>query len=83
MGSYLFYAPEMFNKANGSQVHGEKTDLWALGVTFYYLLTGEYPWKNPKDPLHLKEMVLNQPVNFLLIKNIQARDLISSLLEKD
>jgi len=57
MGSYIFYAPEMFNMGGGGKVHGEKTDLWALGITFFYLLTGEYPWKNATNPLQLKEMV--------------------------
>jgi serine/threonine protein kinase len=83
MGSYLFYAPEMFNMGNGSKVHGEKTDLWALGITFYYLLTGEYPWNNPANPLHLKELVCNQLIDFTRIKNEQARDLITLLLNKD
>jgi serine/threonine protein kinase len=50
MGSYIFYAPEMFNMGKGIKVHGEKTDLWALGITFYYLLTGDYPWKNATNP---------------------------------
>jgi serine/threonine protein kinase len=54
MGSYIFYAPEMFNMGGGVKVHGVKTDLWALGITFYYLLTGEYPWKGAKHPLQLK-----------------------------
>ena len=51
MGSYLFFAPEMFHIACCGSVHGEKTDIWALGITFYYLLTGDYPWKNAKNPL--------------------------------
>jgi [calcium/calmodulin-dependent protein kinase] kinase len=83
MGSYLFYAPEMFNMGNGGKVHGEKTDLWALGITFFYLLTGEYPWKDAKHPLQLKEMVCSQEIDFSAIKNKDARDLISGLLEKD
>jgi len=43
MGSYIFFAPEMFNRRQGAIVKGEMTDIWALGVTFYYLLTGKYP----------------------------------------
>lgn len=57
MGSYMFFAPEMFNKA--FEVHGERTDLWALGVTFYYLLTGEYPWKNIKSKIQLMDLIIN------------------------
>jgi serine/threonine protein kinase len=55
IGSYLFFAPEMFEGEKGT---GEKSDIWALGVTFYFLLTGgTYPWKGAKNPMYLKEMV--------------------------
>ena len=64
-------------------MHGEKSDIWALGITFYYLLTGDYPWKGAKDPLHLREIILNQNIDFQPIKNEMARDLISQMLQKD
>jgi serine/threonine protein kinase len=83
MGSYMFFAPEMFNLANGAQVHGEKTDIWALGITFYYLLTGDYPWKKAANPLHLKEMVCSQTIDFSSIRDEQARHIISRILQKD
>lgn len=83
MGSYMFFAPEMFNMAKGAKVHGEKTDMWALGITFYYLLTGDYPWKVAANPLHLKEMVCNDNIDFTTISNYPARDMISKLLNKD
>ena len=41
MGSYMFFAPEMFErKTKDIKVHGEKTDIWALGITLFYLLCG-------------------------------------------
>lgn len=41
MGSYIFFAPEMFMGKNSKvKVRGSKTDIWALGITFFYLLTG-------------------------------------------
>jgi serine/threonine protein kinase len=48
MGTYMLFPPEMFGK---DKVHGEKSDIWALGMTFYYLLVGYYPWKDAKNPL--------------------------------
>ena len=42
LGSYLFFAPEMFQDKNAENVkiRGEKTDIWALGVTLFYMITG-------------------------------------------
>ena len=48
MGTYMLFSPEMFGK---DKVLGEKSDIWALGMTFYYLLVGYYPWKDAKNPL--------------------------------
>ena len=41
-GTYKFFAPEMFQKRELRE-HGEHTDIWALGVTIFYMLTGIYP----------------------------------------
>jgi serine/threonine protein kinase len=56
MGTYLLFSPEMFSQ---EKVIGEKSDIWALGMTFYYLMTGSYPWKDAKDPLQLRDMIQN------------------------
>jgi serine/threonine protein kinase len=40
MGSYMFYAPEMLQRSKEKSFRGEKTDIWALGITLYYLFTG-------------------------------------------
>lgn len=41
VGSPLYMAPESLKRNEYSL----KTDIWALGVIFYELLTGETPWK--------------------------------------
>ena len=46
-GTMMYYAPEMFPSAGNSQImRGEQTDMWSMGVTFYMVLTGKYPFKN-------------------------------------
>ena len=39
MGSLPYFAPEMFSGSK-LKIRGEKTDLWALGITLFYMLTG-------------------------------------------
>ena len=41
MGSYMFFAPEMFAKVDDTiKIRGELTDLWALGLTLFYMACG-------------------------------------------
>ena len=47
IGTYIFYSPEMFDK--GQEIKGEMSDLWALGITFYMLATGKYPFEEAKS----------------------------------
>ena len=96
MGSYLFFAPEMFQKklpgsmegkspksSKESMLRGEKTDIWALGITIYFLLTGQYPCEDANSPLELKDFIINRPINFELIKYEEPRRLLKAVLEKD
>ena len=41
VGSPLYMAPESLKKNQ----YTLKTDIWALGVIFFEILTGETPWK--------------------------------------
>jgi non-specific serine/threonine protein kinase len=45
IGTFNYYSPEMWEKRvdennNPVSIKGEMTDLWALGITFYKILTG-------------------------------------------
>ena len=49
-GSVLFMPPEMVGKFSYSPF---ESDVWSLGVTFYYMAQGEYPWTtNDVSKLH-------------------------------
>jgi serine/threonine protein kinase len=50
MGTYHYYSPEMWDKkydefGNIKAIRGEVSDLWALGITFYRLATGRFPYE--------------------------------------
>ncbi|MBC2579859.1 protein kinase domain-containing protein [Clostridium sp. DJ247] len=47
-GCAPFYAPERFHYKNLKVDNEEKFDIYALGVTFFYMLTGDYPYKVDK-----------------------------------
>lgn len=40
-------APELIKKG---RYYGKSVDVWALGVVLFKMLTGTYPFGNPKDP---------------------------------
>ena len=80
-GSYMFFAPEMFKE--DKYIKGESTDIWALGVTLFYLVTGHFPFDEEQNLMRLHDMVLNDPINFDLIKNENLRNLLERILEKD
>ena len=45
VGTALYATPEMLD----ASVSGPFTDLWALGVIAYQLITGEIPWSGSGD----------------------------------
>ena len=70
-------------KSGQTVIRGEKTDLWALGVTFYQLVTGELPFASAKNPFELREAIMNLDIDFLRIKRPEIRKVIMSLLTED
>lgn len=84
MGTYMIFAPEMFQTEKSQCVKGEKTDLWALGVTLYFLLTYRYPLgEEASNPLQLRAMILTDDIDFECIKNYEIRKLLERMLHKD
>lgn len=55
-GTYLFMAPEQLRGRPGPQ-----SDLWALGVTAYRMLSGVYPFPGPNLDELTKQIALTSP----------------------
>ena len=43
-GTGRFFAPEIVLPKEDKKVYGTKADVWALGITLYYLMTKEFPY---------------------------------------
>ncbi|KAF4955419.1 hypothetical protein FSARC_11851 [Fusarium sarcochroum] len=48
-GTPSYMAPELLppNPVNGSANHSRTADIWALGITVFFILTGTVPFQNP------------------------------------
>ena len=72
-----YIAPEVLNF--GPQIDAYKADIWALGVTFYFLATGELPWGSPDNltnMIHLPNITIPSEIQekLQLINNNAAFD---------
>ena len=81
-GTPAFLAPELCR--GELQVKGELVDLWALGVTLFFLLFNRLPFKGD-TPLQLTRSIVNDPVPFPDDRPIptEVREVLLGLLEKD
>ena len=60
-----------------------KADIWAAGVTLFRLITKEFPIKGTSVVNLKTQLRSSEPVNLELIDNIEIRQVLSGMLEKD
>jgi serine/threonine protein kinase len=79
VGTAYYISPELLLKKG----YNEKVDTWALGITIYYLLTGQYPFKDMKRKDIFRKIRKNS-VNYdtYILKEDQI-NLLKNLLIKD
>ncbi|EAY09876.1 protein kinase, putative [Trichomonas vaginalis G3] len=75
-GSKYYMAPEMFTNGMYNPI---VTDIWALGVTIYYLSTSTYPFDAETEE-QLVEKINNCKYSTEKIKDDRLRDLIARCL---
>lgn len=59
-GSLMFSAPEILSNYEFDPF---KADIWALGITFYMMVTGHYPFENKKKQ-NLRDLIANNQIEF-------------------
>ena len=80
LGTPLTMAPELIKSSSRLQ-YTSKADLWSIGVVFYHMLQGEYPFVGMTDHLLIQD-ILKKVDNMTFKRPIseQAKDLLSKLL---
>ena len=67
----LYWAPEIFNKEG----YDQKTDVWAIAITFYQIITGSIPFypKNLNNtPIPRLPKEFNDFNNLFIKYNVEA-----------
>ena len=77
-GSPLYISPEMIQ---GLEVTFQ-CDLWAIGIIFFRLITGEFPFDSDSDFLRFQAIVKDD-VRFPKDISADEKNLVLALLEKD
>lgn len=73
-GSFAYLAPEILRKYSYDP---KKADIWALGVTFVYILTGRLPWDTRSSEAVANSILSKDPI---IPNNISLQ--MSHMLEK-
>lgn len=79
-GTRMYFAPEILT---AKPKFGEKTDVWALGVTMYEALTGIHPFAGSHNMFALNALILENKVNFELIADEVARKTVKKMMTVD
>jgi serine/threonine protein kinase len=76
IGTKMYYAPEMVKDCSleCKIIRGEQTDIWALGITIYEMLTGFLPYKNISNLMDLRDAILFKNFDFSEIEDQDIKD---------
>ena len=79
-GTYTFMAPELM--AGNRDFRGKPLDIWAIGVTLYYMLEGRSPYKS-KSLIELSNEIQNEEIGLSDKYSDSLNDLFKRIFEKN
>eukprot|EP01127_Copromyxa_protea_P022051 TRINITY_DN774_c0_g1_i4.p1 TRINITY_DN774_c0_g1~~TRINITY_DN774_c0_g1_i4.p1 ORF type:complete len:263 (+),score=46.52 TRINITY_DN774_c0_g1_i4:54-842(+) len=77
-GSPLYMAPEVILRKKHNAV---LSDIWSLGILFYYILFADFPWLDVEDMEDLVDAILNDVISFPRHVSKEIKALIGAMLE--
>ncbi|KAM3139804.1 hypothetical protein pb186bvf_008046 [Paramecium bursaria] len=80
-GTPVFMAPQLIRQ----EIYNSSSDIWSLGVTFYFMLFKEYPWED-SNPLKLLKKIEHKVENLIpegATISEATRDLLKRMLVID
>jgi serine/threonine protein kinase len=80
-GTRAFFPPEMCN-SNKEEIEGAPLDIWAMGVTLYYVVFGVLPFQGDAV-LELYDSICNSKLTFPEKCSAGLRNLLEGMLWKD
>ena len=78
-GTLEYIAPEVLN---GGVYDGKKYDVWSLGICYYIMLTGSFPWQSRNDQ-QLAQEISKCSIHFSPLVPGESRALLHSMLSPD
>jgi len=78
-GSNYYFSPEA---CLGSFYKGRKSDVWACGVTLYFMLLRTHPFTSSNIP-DLYRKIQNEEPYYPISMNSKVKDLLQKLLKKN
>lgn len=77
-GSWLYMSPEATKKSKNPQ-----TDIWSVGVIFYEMLSGQFPFYEEDDFALMEAIRLNEPIALPSQIPLEVRVIVERALQKD
>jgi serine/threonine protein kinase len=88
-GTTMFFAPELLDTENGEATDGKAVDVWALGLTFYVLLYGQFPWGRVSSYQQCFDCIQSAPIDCPAITADDVKvdpewlDVLGGMLQRD